>query len=132
MMYAKQFIALLTLVSVACSPISTDAADWQLDTVEGAGGVPIATADTGNRDGVPVVLLHGLSGSLYDWHHQLNSAALGDIARLIAVDLRGHGASGKPWAISDYESADFAEDLAAVMRAKKLCKPVLVGWSYGG
>ncbi|MEM6680764.1 MAG: alpha/beta hydrolase [Pseudomonadota bacterium] len=132
MMYAKQFIALLTLVSLACSPISTDAADWQLDTVEGAGGVPIATADTGNRDGVPVVLLHGLSGSLYDWHHQLNSAALGDIARLIAVDLRGHGASGKPWAISDYESADFAEDLAAVMRAKKLCKPILVGWSYGG
>ena len=47
--------------------------------------------------------------------------------------MRGHGASGKPTDPAAYGSiAPWADDLAAVIRAKKLERPVLVGWSFGG
>ena len=58
---------------------------------------------------------------------------LAEHCRLVAYDLSGHGASEQP---SDRGrlSGDrvWADDLAAVMAAKRLQRPVLVGWSMGG
>ena len=51
---------------------------------------------------------------------------------MVALDLRGHGASGKPWTADAYTSADWGDDIAHVMAEKNLEKPVLVGWSMGG
>jgi pimeloyl-ACP methyl ester carboxylesterase len=52
---------------------------------------------------------------------------------VIAYDFRGHGASEKPLEPAKYtDSGLWADDLAAVIRARNLRRPVLVGWSYGG
>jgi hypothetical protein len=49
--------------------------------------------DQGNEDGIPVVLIHGASGSLHVWEGW--ARALGDKARLISVDLPGHGLTAR-------------------------------------
>jgi pimeloyl-ACP methyl ester carboxylesterase len=47
--------------------------------------------------------------------------------------MRGHGCSGKPWTESAYlGSRPWADDIAALLRAKQAKKPILVGWSAGG
>lgn len=50
--------------------------------------------------------------------------------RVVAVDLRGHGRSGKPE--GDYSMGTFADDLAWVCGEIGLEKPVVVGHSMGG
>lgn len=66
------------------------------------------------------------------WRRQ-QDPALAARYRLVAFDLRGHGASGKPWSSEAYvDSRRWADDVAAVIAAKKLERPVIVGWSFGG
>jgi len=50
--------------------------------------------------------------------------------RVVAVDLRGHGASDKPE--QDYTMAAFADDLAWLCEQIGLHKPVVVGHAMGG
>ena len=101
-------------------------------TVEGAGGVPIETIETGNPRGPAIVFIHGMSQSYLAWLPQLKSSLARD-HRLIAFDLRGHGASGKPWRSEDYaDSKIWADDIDAVLRALKVDRAVFVAWSYGG
>ena len=50
--------------------------------------------------------------------------------RVIAVDLRGHGASDKPR--EDYTMASFADDLAWLCGRLEIERPVVVGHSMGG
>ncbi len=53
--------------------------------------------------------------------------------RLVAFDLRGHGGSEKPLEAHFYRKSEaWADDVATVIEAKKLKRPVLVGWSLGG
>ena len=53
--------------------------------------------------------------------------------RLVAYDQRGHGASEQPPDAAAYQgNRVWADDLAAVLAAKRLERPVLVGWSMGG
>ena len=58
------------------------------------------------------------------------SSDLADTFRLVAMDLRGHGLSGKP-PDSYGDSQVWADDVQAVIRALNLDHPVLCGWSYG-
>lgn len=102
------------------------------ESVEGGGGVSIAVYEGGDPSGPPLVFLHGFLGSHLNWASQF-SGPLAQNYRLIAIDLRGHGASEKPLTPEAYASPTvWADDLAAVIRAKDLRRPVLVGWSYGG
>jgi pimeloyl-ACP methyl ester carboxylesterase len=100
-------------------------------TVEGHGGVPISVQEWGNPDGPTIVLLHGFNFAAASFKHQI-----GDISaqlRIIAPDLRGHGFSGKPWKPEDYAGTQiWADDLDAVLTARKVRHPVLLGWSFGG
>lgn len=101
-------------------------------TVEGGGGVPIEVIETGNPAGTPIVFVHGMSQSHLAWLPQLRSSLARD-HRLIAFDLRGHGASGKPWRSADYaDSKLWADDVDAVLRALQVERAVFVAWSYGG
>jgi pimeloyl-ACP methyl ester carboxylesterase len=50
--------------------------------------------------------------------------------RALAVDLRGHGQSGKPE--QDYAMAAFADDLAWLCRQLGVERPVVIGHSMGG
>lgn len=101
-------------------------------TVNAPDGVPLAVMEWGNPAGPAVLLLHGFSLSSAVWRHQ-QDPALSSRYRFIALDLRGHGASGKPWRSVDYvDSKIWADDIAAVIEATKVVKPVIVAWSFGG
>jgi non-heme chloroperoxidase len=78
------------------------------------------------------VFIHGFTGSYLSWERQLFGPLAAEF-RLLAYDLRGHGASDKPLDPSKYTDGTlWADDLNAVIRARQLDRPVLVGWSYGG
>lgn len=101
------------------------------ETVLGHGGVPLVVQEWGNSDGPPVLLIHGFSFSAVSWKNQIGEIA--ENARIIAFDLRGHGMSGKPWNAADYAGSDiWADDVAAVLKAKGVERPTIVGWSFGG
>jgi pimeloyl-ACP methyl ester carboxylesterase len=100
--------------------------------IAGGDGLNVAVYEAGNPAGPAIVFLHGFLGSHLVWREQL-SGVLADEYRLIAIDLRGHGASDKPLQPEAYTSSVvWAEDVAAVIREHDLDRPVLVGWSYGG
>jgi len=101
----------------------------QHHTVLGGGGVQLHAVETGNAKGRPIVFIHGFSQCGICWSRQLSSD-LADTFRLVAVDLRGHGLSGKPpEAYGD--SKLWADDMHSVIRTLDLDHPVLCGWSYG-
>ena len=106
-------------------------ADWDYRSVEGAGGVPLNVVTAGDPASPAILLIHGFGQSHYSFVHQLNSD-LAEDNYLVAFDLRGHGGSGKPWATEAYsESEVWAGDVAAVIEATGLDRPVAVAWSYG-
>ena len=76
-----------------------------------------------------VVLLHGITGSIYDWRHLLKPLAEG--RRVIALDLLGAGESDKPAEV-DYSLRAQARRVRGVLDALGVEKATLVGNSYGG
>jgi pimeloyl-ACP methyl ester carboxylesterase len=100
-------------------------------TVRGAAGVGLHVREWGNERGAPLVFIHGWSQSHLCWVRQTESE-LADEFRLIAFDLRGHGMSEAPQGADAYGSEAWALDVAAVIEALALERPILVGWSYGG
>jgi pimeloyl-ACP methyl ester carboxylesterase len=100
-------------------------------TVQGAYGVPLNVVTAGSSKQPAIVFIHGIGQSHYMFYKQLESD-LADDFYLVAFDLRGHGASGKPWNTDAYtQSATWADDVAAVIAATQARSPVIVGWSYG-
>ncbi|UFQ19819.1 MULTISPECIES: alpha/beta fold hydrolase [Streptomyces] len=83
----------------------------------------------GEPSAPPVVLLHGGGQTRHAWHRTgPRLAALG--WRVVAPDLRGHGAS--QWSSDGaYDLDVFAEDVRALV-AELGGRPVLVGASLGG
>jgi len=74
----------------------------------------------------PLVLVHGAGGSRLDWAPELRR--LPD-ARVIALDLPGHGKSTAP----GRNTLDaYARDVAALLDALALDRAVIVGHSMGG
>jgi pimeloyl-ACP methyl ester carboxylesterase len=132
-------VRLLLLSSLACgegqlvaAPVGTPPEPLQAEKIEGGGGLNLAVYEGGKKDGPPIVFIHGFSGNYLTWERQFSGPLAAEF-RLVAYDLRGHGASDKPLDAAKYAGAGlWAEDLDAVIRAKHLDRPVLVGWSYGG
>jgi non-heme chloroperoxidase len=101
-------------------------------TVKGAAGINLHVREYGLSTGIPILLIHGWSQSHLCWSRQYESA-LKDEARIVALDLRGHGMSDAPLQTDQYTDGDkWADDIAAVINELALDKPILVGWSYGG
>jgi non-heme chloroperoxidase len=94
--------------------------------------VMISAQEWGNSDGPEILFIHGFSQSHLSWSRQFDSE-LARSFRLIAYDIRGHGASDKPLDAAYYrDQKPWADELKAVMEAARLKKPFLVGWSQGG
>lgn len=74
-----------------------------------------------------IVFVHCWSGNLGFWREQV--PALADKARLILIDLPGHGQSDKPH--TAYTMDFFAGAVLAVMRDAHVDKATLVGHSMG-
>ena len=104
----------------------------QFEFLAAPDGVPLCVFETGNPQGKELLLIHGFSQSYAVFKRQYEGALAAD-HRIVAFDLRGHGCSGKPWDEAAYASTrTWGDDVAAVIRARKLKRPLVVGWSFGG
>ena len=94
-------------------------------------GVQIQYVDKGS--GTPVVLLHGFTGT-YARHWEgpgvidaLQTAGY----RVIAMDCRGHGQSGKPHDAAQY-GLEMVQDVVRLLDRLQIDRAHLVGYSMGG
>jgi non-heme chloroperoxidase len=117
---------------ILLSAIPATASEIAYSTVEGYNRVPLVVAESGNPQGPAVLFIHGGSQGLLSWKRQLGDVELQRKFRLIALDLRGHGASGKPWEPHSYDPRAYGSDIDAVIKAKKMERAVIVSWSFGG
>jgi 3-oxoadipate enol-lactonase len=78
--------------------------------------------------GEPVLLLHGLGSRAEDWELQVPDLAR--TYRVITVDFRGHGRSGKP--SGPYTVALMASDILALLNTLEIQSTHIVGLSMGG
>lgn len=79
--------------------------------------------------GPPVLLLHGGSAHARWWDFVVPHLA--ERFRCVALDLRGHGESGRP-DDGDYSLGAHAGDVGAVVAALGLASGAVVGHSFGG
>jgi pimeloyl-ACP methyl ester carboxylesterase len=93
-------------------------------------GVAIRYAVQGR--GEPVVLIHGYqaSGAL-NWDLPGVTAKLAARYRVVTLDCRGHGRSGKPEAEDAY-GIEMVEDVVRLLDHLKIEKAHLAGYSMGG
>jgi pimeloyl-ACP methyl ester carboxylesterase len=92
-------------------------------------GVRIRYVEQGQ--GPPIVLMHGYTGTL-DRHFIANGvfANLAKDHRAIAIDLRGHGKSGKPYEPRAY-GEEFARDVVRLLDHLKIQRAHVLGYSLG-
>lgn len=90
----------------------------------GTNRVHYATIGKGSRT---FVFVHGWACHLGFWREQV--PLLADKARLILIDLPGHGQSDKPDA--NYSMDFFAEAVLAVLRDAKVDQAIFIGHSMG-
>jgi pimeloyl-ACP methyl ester carboxylesterase len=93
-------------------------------------GVRLAHFETGpaNPRTPPLVLINGWTGDHRIFTPQI--AHFGQTRRVIAIDLRGHGASDAPK--QEYTMAGFADDIAWQCEQLGLQRPLVIGHSLGG
>jgi pimeloyl-ACP methyl ester carboxylesterase len=92
-------------------------------------GSRIAYREWGSASGrPPIVLVHGITSSALSWIRV--GPRLAERTRVIAVDLKGHGDSGRPE--SGYRVADQAREIAQLCGVLQLGEIDLVGHSLGG
>ncbi len=98
-----------------------------------ADGLEIAAYEAGNPDGPAILFIHGFNQCHLCWEAQFADPGLRRQFRLVAYDVRGHGASSQPDNPVFYsDDRRFADDTRLVIEALGLKRPVLVGWSYAG
>jgi pimeloyl-ACP methyl ester carboxylesterase len=91
-------------------------------------GRPVNTIELGEREGQPVVFVHGLSGSWQNWLEQLPVFAREH--RVLALDLPGFGHSPMP--AGEISIAGYARVLDGLLAARGIDAAVVVGNSMGG
>jgi pimeloyl-ACP methyl ester carboxylesterase len=104
-------------------------AELQRDTFFDSNGVQIRYVEQG--EGAPVVLIHGYTGTLD--RHWINPGVFANLAtdhRVIAIDARGHGKSGKPTDPKAY-GAEMGQDIIRLLDHLKLPRAHIVGFSMG-
>ena len=91
-------------------------------------GVELAVLDEGH--GPPVLLIHGFPDSSRLWRHQV-PALVGAGLRVVAPDLRGFGASGRPEAVEDYAIRRSVADMVALLDGLGIERARVVGHDWG-
>lgn len=90
-------------------------------------GAAVEVAFRVRGEGPTVVLLHGTSANHAVWEPVV--AGMQHHARVIALDQRGHGRSGKP--ATGYRGPDFAGDVVTVLDALGIDRALIAGHSLG-
>lgn len=119
-------------VTRAADEASTSSTGVRSSTARTGDGLNLAYEVRGDAGAPEILFIHGLRQSRLSWDKQFADRSLEGF-RLVRFDLRGHGDSDKPAEPEAYADADrWAGDVAAVIEAAGLRRPVLVGWSLGG
>jgi len=99
-----------------------------IDKSADIGGIRLHYLECAGEAG-PIVFLHGLSANAHSFDC-ITEAALSSRFRVLALDLRGRGASDKP--LTGYSIQEHAADVIAWLDALNVDNVVLAGHSYGG
>lgn len=120
-------VAIAVFLTVIPHKLRAEESGAKASSVTSTDGVPIAYEVHG--EGSPaLVFVHGWSCNRTFWAGQLEP--LSRQFRVVAVDLAGHGDSGrgrKNWTIQSY-----GDDVAAVVKKLDLKAVILIGHSMGG
>ena len=93
-------------------------------------GVPIHYEVYG--EGEPLVLVHGFASSIKgNWSDTGWIKALAPIRRVVALDCRGHGLSGKPHDADAYGGDKMVNDVILLMDHLGIAEADLFGYSMG-
>lgn len=126
---STQFLPLVLCLFVSFGAVAAETAnDTSRVRTFPSNGVEIAYLDQGQGD--PVVLLQGFGGRLSQWKPMRN-ALLGAGYRLIAMDSRGHGQSGKPHDVASY-GTEMADDVVRLLDHLRIRRAHIIGYSMGG
>ncbi len=99
---------------------------------EASGGFKLAYDVVG--EGPPIVLVHGFASNRFlnwrgpGWYDTLAKAG----RRVVALDVRGHGESGKPHLREAYDEGELARDVVRLMEHLGLRQADVMGYSMGG
>ena len=94
------------------------------------GDVQMFYEDLGKPDGLPIIMLHGFTGTgRADWIHQIDS--FGSSYRLILPDLRGHGRSSNPGGRAAMNHRQLASDVALLCDGLGIARAAFLGESTG-
>jgi pimeloyl-ACP methyl ester carboxylesterase len=105
----------------------TAVSSLRFDIVRLRTGVRLHYAEQGDRQGEPLLLLHGLGDSWYSFSGIMPK--LPASFHVFAIDQRGHGDSDRP--ASGYTMADLSDDAVAFMDAMGITRATVVGHSMG-
>jgi pimeloyl-ACP methyl ester carboxylesterase len=118
-------VALIHSQNLIGSPDPLDAAPSRFATLDGAKVHYRSLGDAASR--TAVVFIHGWSCDLTSWRQQV--PAFEGKARILLVDLPGHGKSDRPTV--DYTMERFARAVDAVLTEAGVERALLVGHSMG-
>ncbi|HYE55712.1 MAG TPA: alpha/beta hydrolase [Chitinophagaceae bacterium] len=134
-------IAIFLLIAASCQQPATQLSNAAPETVAAdqpakhtvktitlPGKLNLQYVEQGDASGIPVILLHGITDSWHSFEPVLEQ--LPKNIHAFAISQRGHGDSDRP--SQGYTPQDFADDVAAFIREKKLQSAVVVGHSMGG
>ncbi len=93
-------------------------------------GVRYHTARHGSSTIVPLLLLHGFTGSSDNWADHI--AVFSKQYSVITVDILGHGRSSSPPDPTRYTMPRIATDFIALLDAWQIEQTALLGYSMGG
>jgi pimeloyl-ACP methyl ester carboxylesterase len=94
-----------------------------------SGGVSIHYVVEGKEDGEPVLLIHGFTANIENQWTPVIKELTPDY-KVIALDCRGHGASGKPHDPKQY-GLEMVKDPIRLLDHLKIQKAHVVGYSMG-
>ena len=83
----------------------------------------------GPADAPAIVLIHGITESRDAWRPVIDQLTQSGEARVLAVDLRGHGESPEGTA---YDPISYASDVVETMASLGFDRPLVIGHSLGG
>jgi len=125
-MRRRHFAGLFVLLFLGGSALAAAVTRHEFDS----NSVPISYTDEGH--GPPVVLIHGLASSGdRNWRRPGVIQRLTPHYRVITIDVRGHGRSGKPESESAY-GVQLEEDVVRLLDRLHIHRAHLVGYSMGG
>lgn len=85
---------------------------------------------SGPGDALPLVLLHGFTGSARSWDAVRDHLA--ESCRVIAIDLPGHGQSPAPDSVEPYRLRNTASSIALCLDQEGITRAAVMGYSMGG